>query len=109
MLEFAAISSIPFYCSIYRCRFHSIKPDPAGTVSDAMCRAHHLMQGKTPAQCTRHCVKQDSDFALISGGKIYTVKGDKTRFNKFTDENVVVNGKVAGTTVSVDSITASKS
>ncbi len=29
-----------------------------GTVSDAMCNAHHRMQGKTPAQCTRECVKQ---------------------------------------------------
>ena len=23
-----------------------------GTVTDAMCGAHHMMQGKTPAQCT---------------------------------------------------------
>lgn len=41
-----------------------------GTVSDAMCGAHHMIQGKTAAQCTRECVKQGSDFALVSGGKV---------------------------------------
>jgi hypothetical protein len=24
-----------------------------GTVTDAMCGGHHMMQGETPAQCTR--------------------------------------------------------
>jgi hypothetical protein len=80
-----------------------------GTVSDTMSGAHHMMQGKTPAQCTRECVKEGSDFALVSGGKVYTLKGDKTQFDKFAGENVVVKGKVSGTTISVDSITASKS
>jgi hypothetical protein len=80
-----------------------------GTVSDAMCGAHHMMQGKTPAQCTRECVKQGSDFALVSDGKVYTLKGNKTQFDKFAGEDVIVKGNVSGTTISVDSITASKS
>ena len=79
-----------------------------GTVSDAMCGAHHMMKGATAAQCTRECVKQGSDFALVSGGKVYTLKGDKTQFDKFAGENVVVKGKVSGTTISVDSIGPSK-
>ena len=77
-----------------------------GTVSDAMCGAHHMMQGKTAAQCTRECVKQGSDCALVSGGKVYTLKGNKSQFDKFAGENVVVKGKVTGTTISVDSIRA---
>ncbi len=80
----------------------------AGTVSDAMCGAHHMMQGTTAAQCTRECVKRGSDFALVSGGKGYTLKGNKSQFDKFAGENVVVKGKVTGTTISVDSIRASK-
>ena len=52
-----------------------------GTVTDAMCGAHHMMQGKTPAQCTRECVKEGSDFALVNGGKVYTLKGDKSQFD----------------------------
>src|SRR6266403_2570403 len=75
-----------------------------GTVSDAMCGAHHMMQGASAAQCTRECVKQGSDFALVSGDKVYTLKGDKAQFDKFAGENVIVKGKVSGTTISVDSI-----
>lgn len=80
-----------------------------GTVSDAMCGAHHMMQSKTAAECTRECVKQESDFALVSGGKVYTMKGSKSQFDKFAGENVVVKGKVSGTTISVDSISPAKS
>ena len=66
------------------------------------------MQGKTAAQCTRECVKQGSDFALVSGGKVYTLKENKAQFDKFAGENVIVKGNVSGTTISVNSITASK-
>jgi hypothetical protein len=64
-----------------------------GAVSDAMCAGHHMMQGKTPAQCTRECVKQGSDFVLISKEKVYTLKGDKAQFDKFAGQNVAVKGR----------------
>jgi hypothetical protein len=80
-----------------------------GTVSDAMCGGHHMMQGKTPAQCTRECVKQGSDFALVSGGQVYTLKGDKSQFDKLAGQNVTIKGKVDGKTITVDSIAAAKS
>jgi hypothetical protein len=35
-----------------------------GTVSDAMCGAHHMMQGASAAQCTRECVKRDLTLPL---------------------------------------------
>jgi hypothetical protein len=78
-----------------------------GTATYAMCGAHHMMQGKTPAQCTRECVKEGSDFALASGGKVYTLKGDKSQFDKLAGQNVTIKGKVDGKTVTVDSIAAS--
>jgi len=79
-----------------------------GTVTDAMCGAHHMMQGKTPAQCTRECVKEGSDFALVSGDKVYTLKGDNSQFDKFAGRNVIIKGEVDGKAVTVDSIAASK-
>jgi hypothetical protein len=79
-----------------------------GTVTDAMCGAHHMMQGKTPAQCTRECVKEGSDFALASGDKVYILKGDKSQFDKFAGQNVIVKGKIDGKTMTVDSIAAAK-
>ena len=79
-----------------------------GTVTDSMCGAHHMMQGKTPAECTRICVKQGSDFALSSGDKVYVLKGDKSQFDKFAGQTVTVHGKVDGKTIAVDSITVLK-
>lgn len=79
-----------------------------GTVTDAMCGAHHMMKDATPAQCTRECVKKGSDFALVSKGKVYTLKGDKAQFDKFAGQNVAVKGTVSGSTVTVESIAAAK-
>ena len=79
-----------------------------GTVTDAMCGAHHMMKDATAAQCTRACIKQGADFALASGGKVYILKGDKSQLDKFAGENVSVKGKVNGNTISVDSIEAAK-
>ena len=74
-----------------------------------MCGAHHMMQGATAAQCTRECVKQGSDFALVSAGKVYTLKGDKSQFDKFAGQNVTIKGKIDGKTITVDSIATAKS
>lgn len=75
-----------------------------GTVSDSMCGAKHMMTNVTPAQCTRECVKQGSDYALVSGGKPYTLKGDTKQIDKYAGQNVTVTGTVSGETVTVKSI-----
>jgi hypothetical protein len=80
-----------------------------GTMTDAMCGAHHMMQGKTSAQCTRECVKQGTDFALVSGGKVYTLKGDKSQFDKLAAQNVTIKGNINGQIITIDSIVAAKS
>jgi hypothetical protein len=79
-----------------------------GAVTDAMCGAHHMMKDMTPAQCTRACVKEGSDYALVSGGKVYTLKGDKAQFDKFAGKNITVKGKVSGATILVESIDTAK-
>lgn len=75
-----------------------------GTVTDAMCGKKHMMQGA--AKCTRECVKSGSDYALVVGDKVYTLKGDKAAIDKFAGANVVVKGKTSGNTVTVESIKA---
>ena len=75
-----------------------------GTVSDAMCGAHHMMAGKSAAECTRECIKEGSDFALVVDGKVYTLKGNKALLDKYAGMNVTVKGKVSGTTIAVDSV-----
>src|ERR1019366_7576443 len=79
-----------------------------GTITDAMCGKNHMMQGESAAQCTRECVKKGSAFALISGDKVYTLKGDKAQFVKFAGANVVIEGETSGTTVTVKSIKAAQ-
>jgi hypothetical protein len=80
-----------------------------GTVTDAMCGAHHTMPGASAAECTRECVKHGSDYALASGDKVYTLKGDKTQFDKLAGQSVTVKGKVTGKTIAVESIAPTKS
>lgn len=79
-----------------------------GTVSDAMCGKTHMMKGASAAKCTRECVKEGSDFALVVGDKVYTLKGDKTAIDKFAGTNVLVKGKLSGSTVTMESIKAAQ-
>lgn len=81
----------------------------SGTVSDAMCGAHHAMTNVTPAECTRACVKKGSDFALVVGSKVYTLKGDQAELDKFAGEKVTVMGDASGNTITVKSIVPAKS
>src|SRR5882762_10484126 len=79
-----------------------------GTVSDAMCGKTHMMQGASASKCTRECVKAGTDYALVVGDKVYTLKGDKVAIDKFAGANVVVKGNVSGSTVAVESIKAAQ-
>ena len=77
-----------------------------GTVSDAMCGADH--GGKPADKCTMGCVKKGSDFALVVGSKVYTLKGKTEGLDKLAGAKASVTGKVDGTTVTVESVAAGK-
>ena len=79
-----------------------------GTVSDNMCGAKHMAKDKSAAECTRECVKMGSDYALVVGSKVYTLKGDKSALDKFAGQKATVTGKQSGETITVDSIAAPK-
>ena len=44
-----------------------------GEVSDSMCGAKHMMQGK-PGECARACVGKGSSYALVVGDKVYSLQ-----------------------------------
>lgn len=77
-----------------------------GQVSETMCGAKHPMPDA--AACTRACVKKGSDYALVVGDKIYTLKTtDKSaldELDKLAGQNAAVTGKVDGNTVEVSSV-----
>jgi len=79
-----------------------------GTVSDSMCGKQHMMKGKSAAECTRECVKSGSDYALIVGDKVYTLKGDKSAIDKYAGEKATVKGTEKGDAITVSSISAAK-
>ncbi len=80
-----------------------------GTVSDTMCGAKHtMMPGKPDADCVRACVKSGSDYALVVGNKVYTLKGDKAAIDKFAGQKATVTGSLAGNTIQASSISAPK-
>ena len=79
-----------------------------GVVSDSMCGAKHMGTNKTPAECTRECVKAGSDYALVVGKEVYVLKGDQASIDKFAGERATVKGAVSGIVVTVQSIAAAK-
>jgi len=79
-----------------------------GVVTDSMCGASHMAKDKTPAECTRSCVKDGMKYALHVGDKVYTLSGHERELDKLAGERVTVKGTVIGDTVSVNSIGVSK-
>jgi hypothetical protein len=79
-----------------------------GVVSDNMCGKQHMAKDKSAAQCTRECVKAGSDYALVVGDKVYTLKGDKSAIDKYAGEKATVKGTEKDETITVSSISSGK-
>ena len=79
-----------------------------GVVSDSMCGRKHMMPGKSDAECIRECIKAKSKYALVSGGKIYTLQVPLAQGEEFAGKQVQVTGEVEGATVKGTKISASK-
>ena len=78
-----------------------------GTISDSMCGATHMTKDKTPAECTRMCVKDGQKYALIAGRKVYTLEGHEAELDKLAGQKVTVNGKTSGDAITVASVAPS--
>jgi hypothetical protein len=48
-----------------------------GMLTDSMCGAKHMAKDKTPAECTRMCVRDGQKYALAEDKKLYTLEGMK--------------------------------
>lgn len=79
-----------------------------GIVSDSMCGAHHMAKDKSPAECTRECVKKGTKYALVVGKKVYTLDGHEAELDKLAGEKATVKGSVMGEMVMVESVAAAK-
>lgn len=79
-----------------------------GTLSDSMCGATHMAKDKTPADCTRMCVKDGMKYALAADKKLYTLEGHEADLAKLAGQKVTVKGSLKGETVTVESVTPAK-
>lgn len=80
-----------------------------GIVNDSMCGADHMAKDKSPAECTRMCVKQGQKYALVVGQKVYTLEGHEEELDKLAGKKATVKGNVTGETVAVQSVLPAKS
>jgi hypothetical protein len=82
-----------------------------GKVSDNMCGDHHN-EKINPADCVRACVKHGGSYALVSGGKVYTLNTtDPATLQKLSDlawKNAKVTGTAEGDKIAVESVAPAK-
>ena len=80
----------------------------AGVVTDSMCGATLMAKDKTPAECTKMCVKDGMKYALAVEKKVYTLEGHEAELAKLAGQKVTVKGTLRGDTLSVQEVAASK-
>jgi hypothetical protein len=80
-----------------------------GEVGDSMCGRKH-MEDTPAAECTRACVAHGSKYALIVGGKIYTLdtsdKAALATLDKQAGKVATITGTLDGDTIAVSSVVA---
>ncbi len=79
-----------------------------GVVTDSMCGASHMAKDKTPAECTKMCVKDGMKYALAVEKKVYTLEGYEADLAKLAGQKVTVKGTLKGDALSVQEVAMSK-
>jgi len=79
-----------------------------GIVSDATCQGRHNRKAVTNCGCTRKCVEDGGDYALVVGQRVYILQGHRADLDKFAGGRATVVGGVNGSKVVADSVTAVK-
>ena len=79
-----------------------------GVLTDSMCGVAHMLKDKSPAECTQICVKGGMKYALAVDKKLYTLDGHETELAKLAGEKVTITGTISGSTIAVQSVSASK-
>ena len=79
-----------------------------GIVSDATCQGRHNRKAVTNYGCTRKCVEDGADYALVVGHRVYILEGHRADLDKFAGGRATVSGRVTENRVVVDSVTAVK-
>ena len=79
-----------------------------GTLTDSMCGTSHMAKDKTPAECTRMCVKDGMKYALAVNKKVYPLEGHEAELSKLAGQKVTIKGTLKGDTVAVESVATAR-
>ena len=76
-----------------------------GVVSDSMCAHNDVAKAGTAghAECAKKCIGMGSPAVLVVGTKIFKISNPQ-KLNAFAGKAVVVDGTVAGDTITVASV-----
>ena len=75
-----------------------------GMITDARCGARHAKDSnKSPAECSRMCVRRGEQYLLVDGEKRYTLHGNPQVIERLAGQRVKVFGKLEGQTIQVSS------
>jgi len=75
-----------------------------GVISDSMCGREHMATGKTPAQCVKECIRNNSHYVLVTKDKIYNLTGKPQAVAPFAGKRVRIEGALDRDTVKVEAI-----
>ncbi|HYE26289.1 MAG TPA: hypothetical protein VEG32_13935 [Clostridia bacterium] len=79
-----------------------------GILTDDMCTKKHMMPGKPNADCVRECIKHGAKYVVVSGGKVFVLKGNPEEFSPLAGKKVKITGEQKGDTFTVASIEAAQ-
>ena len=78
-----------------------------GMITCSRCGARHSADfGRTAADCSRVCVRDGAQFALVKGEKTYVLDGDITLVKKLAGRRARIIGAIQGNTIQVSSAAA---
>ncbi len=75
-----------------------------GLISDSSCGPRHKLKDKSAEECTRTCVRNGAQFALVAGSKVYILSGDANDLAYLAGQKAKVTGTLNGNTIAVTSV-----
>ena len=79
----------------------------SGMITDSKCAAKHAKSSrKSPAECTRACVRGGAKYTLVDGDKVYTLEGKEDLLDRVAGERAAVEGTLDGSTIKVASVSS---
>jgi hypothetical protein len=75
-----------------------------GFVSEAHCGAAHSSPSVAATNCMQKCMEDGSPAVIVSGGKVYQLKGDTAAVAEYVGQYVTVQGLVDSNTIKVVSV-----